>query len=42
MSTHNLCFHAEIRKLSSEYPLLSGAMVSLSGFEPLFFFFFLF
>ena len=24
MSTHNICFHREIRKILSGYPLLSG------------------
>ena len=27
MSTNNICFHGEIRKLFFLYPLLSGAMV---------------
>ena len=26
MSTHNACFHGEIRKIFCNYPLLSGAM----------------
>ena len=26
MSTHNICFHQEIRKISCGYPLLSVAM----------------
>ena len=27
MSTHNICFHGEIRKILCGYLLLSGAMV---------------
>ena len=27
MSTHNICFHGEIRKILCGYPLLSGAML---------------
>ena len=26
MSTHNICFHGEIRKILCGFPLLSGAM----------------
>ena len=26
MSTHNICFHGEIRKIICGYPLLSGAV----------------
>ena len=26
MSTHNICFHEEIRKILCGYPFLSGAM----------------
>ena len=29
MSTHNICFHGEIRKVLCGYPLLSGAMHDL-------------
>ena len=28
MSTHNMCFHGEIRKIFCGYPLLSGALGS--------------
>ena len=34
MSTHNICFHREIRKILCEYPLLSVAMcvfIALKG-----------
>ena len=27
MSTHNICFHGEIRKILCGYPLLSVAMI---------------
>ena len=27
MSTHNICFYAEIRKIICGYPLLSGVML---------------
>ena len=27
MSTHNICFHGEIRKILTRYPLLSRPMV---------------
>ena len=33
MSTHNVCFHGEIRKILCEYPLLSVAMIQ-SANEP--------
>ena len=26
MNSHNICFHAEIRKINSGYPVLSGGM----------------
>ena len=29
MSTHNICFHREIRKILCGYPLLSVAMTSV-------------
>ena len=28
MSTHNICFHGEIRKIFYGYPLFSGAVVN--------------
>ena len=28
MSTHNICFCGEIRKILSDYPILSGAMTT--------------
>ena len=31
MSTHNICFHGEIRKIFFEKFLLSGAMISYVG-----------
>ena len=31
MSTHNICFCGEIRKILCGYPLLSGAMVILKN-----------
>ena len=31
MSTHNVCFRAEIRKILCGYPLLSVAMFSLKN-----------
>ena len=30
MGTHNICFHGEIRKILSGYPLLSISMTPLS------------
>ena len=30
MSTHNICFHREIRKILCGYPLLSVAMIQLT------------
>ena len=30
MTTHNICFHGEIRKILCGYPLLSVAMVKMS------------
>ena len=32
MSTHNVCFHAEIRKILSGYTCLSGAMILTKDF----------
>ena len=29
MSTHNVCFHGEIRRILCGYPLLSIAMISV-------------
>ena len=31
MSTHNICFHREIRKILRGYPLLSVAMIYTRG-----------
>ena len=33
MSTHNICFHGEIRKILCGYPLLSVAMDPTAGSE---------
>ena len=33
MSTHNMCFLAEIRKILLGYPLLSGTVVRASLFK---------
>ena len=30
MSTHNICFHGEIRKIITGYPLLSRPMIKVS------------
>ena len=35
MSTHNICFRGEIRKIFTGYPPLSGPMVFLLAFIPL-------
>ena len=35
MSTHNICFYVEIRKIMSGYPLLSGLMVYPSLLLPM-------
>ena len=34
MSTHNICFCGEIRKILSEYPRLSVAMLTLVLLNP--------
>ena len=36
MSTHNICFHGEIRKILCRYPLLSGAMILIGKTEKAF------
>ena len=33
MSTHNICFHGEIRKILCRYPLFSGAMILIGKTE---------
>ena len=35
MSTHNICFHGEIRKILCGYPLLSVAMIPVCFFREL-------
>ena len=42
MSTHNICFCGEIRKILSRYPFLSGAMPQVDMQKCFFFFFFFF
>ena len=34
MSTHNICFHREIRKILCGYPLLSVAMIGVESMIP--------